>query len=134
DTALSTSAWPTAAARVRVRTARGSRLRSARAMPVPTHDGHSTEQPTRSPTRDRSWYNVSDSDTTACLATLYGPVNGGSTSPATEAVLTTWPREPGSPAAASSMRGTKARTPWVAPHRFTPSTHSQSWTLASQTI
>src|SRR5690606_5548524 len=31
------------------------------------------------------------------------------------------------------MIGTKVRTPWITPHRFTPSTHSQSLTLCSQT-
>src|SRR5262245_7092310 len=48
------------------------------------------------------------------------PMPGGEIRPATEAVLTTWP----SPCA--TRRGTKARTPWITPHRLTPSAHCQS--------
>ena len=44
----------------------------------------------------------------------------GEVSPARDAVLTTWP----SPC--SSITGTKARMPWITPHRFTPSTQVQS--------
>ena len=89
--AFSTIDAPNAAARERVGSSCG-RLRCDFAIPVATHDGHNTEQPIWSVTNDKSWCRVSDSDTTACLATLYGPINGGSISPAIEAVLITRPR------------------------------------------
>src|SRR5580765_8283863 len=54
------------------------------------------------------------------------PMPGGEISPATEAVLTTCP----SPCA--TRRGTKARTPWITPHRLTPSAHCQSPVVFSQ--
>ncbi len=46
------------------------RLRSDALMPVGTNAGHSTETPTFAPTSRRSWYSVSDSETTPCLPTL----------------------------------------------------------------
>ena len=49
--------------------------------------------------------------------------------PAIDAVLTTWPASP-----ASSMRGRKLVTPWMTPHRSTPSTHSQSFRDSSATV
>src|SRR3978361_904538 len=51
---------------------------------------------------------------------------GGDVSPAIDAVLTMWP----SPC--SSSRGVNDRMPWMTPHRFTPSTHSQLSTVVSQ--
>jgi hypothetical protein len=49
------------------------------------------------------------------------------------AVLTMWPCHCGSFFAASSIIGVKTRTPWITPHRLTPSTHSQSAMVFSHT-
>ncbi|MNN02397.1 hypothetical protein D3C81_1150560 [compost metagenome] len=91
------------------------RLRCDWLMPVGTKYGHSTEQRTCSLTRPRSWYSVSDSDTTACLDTLYTPIAGGFSKPAIDAVLTIWPWYDGSFSAAASISGVKMRTPWITP-------------------
>ncbi len=48
------------------------------------------------------------------------------------AVFTMWPRQAGSFLAAASIMGVNRRTPCTTPHRFTPSTHSQSFTEFSQ--
>src|SRR4051812_2346356 len=45
--------------------------------------------------------------------------------PATDAVFTTWPLP------RAIRRGTKLRTPWITPHRFTPTIHCQSPRLPS---
>ena len=49
-------------------------------------------------------------------------------SPAIDAVLTMWPSSP-----PASMRGRKARTPWITPQRLTPITHCQSASVCSCT-
>ena len=54
------------------------------------------------------------------------------TMPAIDAVLVTWPSKSGSAFAASSIIGTKVRTPCTTPIRLTPSTHSQSFSVCSQ--
>ena len=55
-------------------------------------------------------------------------MNGAVVRPAIEAVLTMCPSSP-----PASMRGTKARTPWITPQRFTPITHCQSASECSWT-
>src|SRR2546422_5352094 len=47
------------------------------------------------------------------------------TSPAMDAVLTTWPGS-----FCAIMRGRNASSPWTTPQRFTPSTHCQSRCVA----
>src|SRR5690606_19983912 len=89
--------------------------------------------PTWVVTSDRSWYRVSLRETTACLVTLYTPMLGGLSRPAMLAVLTMWPRQAASLLAAASIMGVNRRTPWITPHRFTPSTHCQSATVFSHT-
>src|SRR6185295_9822741 len=61
------------------------------------------------------------------------PMLGGLSRPAIDAVLTMWPSYPGSFAAAASIIGVKTRTPWTTPMTLTPSTHSQSASVFSQT-
>ena len=61
------------------------------------------------------------------------PILGGVNSPAILAVLTMWPWKFGSLLAASSIMGVNKRTPCTTPHKFTPSNHSQSATVFSQT-
>src|SRR5258708_3951737 len=68
------------------------RLRCAFAIPVGTKYGHSTEHATCCVTSERSWHSDSVSDTTACFDTLYGPIMGGLSMPAIDAVLTIYPR------------------------------------------
>src|SRR5689334_12170948 len=88
-------------------------------MFVFTHPGHSTETLTCGAVIASSWYSVSEIATTACLLALYGPMKGGATSPAIDAVFTM---------CASGCwisNGTNVRTPCTTPQRFTPRTHSQ---------
>src|SRR5579864_1116128 len=65
------------------------RLRAASAMRVGTYDGHRTVTPTPGARWASSARNVSDSATTPCLLTVYGPERGQLPSPMIDAVLTT---------------------------------------------
>ena len=57
---------------------------------------------------------------------------GALSNPAMLAVLTMWPCQPGSAAAAASIMGVKTRTPCATPMRLTPMTQSQSRAVCSQ--
>src|SRR5579871_1428152 len=100
--------------------AHAGRLRPDSWMRVRMNPGHNPDTPTGEPAARRSAYNVSEIVTTACFVALYGPRNGGDVSPATDAVLTTWP----SPC--STRRGTNTRIPCTTPHRLTPRIQRQS--------
>ena len=96
-------------------------------MPVGTYAGQSTETPMRAFASRSSWWSVSLSVTTACLLALYAPISGLETSPAADAVFTTWPSPP-----CASMSGTKLRMPWTTPIKLTPRIHFQSLRRLSQ--
>src|SRR3989338_1843082 len=132
-TALSVMAWPMRWLRVAGAASPSGRLRWLWLMPVGTKKGHSTLALIWSVTSARSWYRVSLSATTACLLTLYTPILGAFSRPAMLAVLTMWPVQAGSLAAASSIMGVNTRTPWTTPMTLTPSTHSQSLAEFSHT-
>src|SRR5215472_13127147 len=83
--------------------------------------GQTTDTPMGAPVTTNSLYIDSDSATTACLVTSYTDMNGVVVRPAIDAVLTMCPASP-----PASMRGRKARTPWMTPQRFTLMTHCQS--------
>src|SRR3990172_5287369 len=93
-------------------------------MRVFTTAGQSTDTFTLEPVRDSSWYSDSESATTACLLAQYMPSQGRACNPAPEAVFTTWHSSP-----CAIMMGTNTLTPWMTPHRLTPRTHSQSFTV-----
>src|SRR3990172_2359079 len=96
-------------------------------MRVFTTAGQRTDTFTLEPVRDSSWYSVSESATTACLLAQYMPSQGRVCNPAPEAVFTTWHSSP-----CAIMMGTNTLTPWMTPHRLTPRTHSQSFTVCCQ--
>ncbi len=93
-------------------------------MRVRTKPGQSTLTRTGEAAISRSRASTSERATTACLVATYGPISAGERSPAIDAVFTTCP----SPCA--TIPGTNARTPWMTPHRLTPSVHSQSAALS----
>ncbi len=86
---------------------------------VRMNPGHRTETLTGDPVIASSSASASDSPTTACLVAVYGLMNGNAFSPATDAVLTTWP------SCCSTSRGTNARIPLTTPQRLTPKAQSQ---------
>src|SRR3990170_3495387 len=100
------------------------RFRSDSPMRVFTTAGQSTDTFTLEPVSASSWCKDSDRATTACLLAQYIASQGRVCSPAPDAVFTTWHSSP-----CSSITGTKARIPWITPQRFTPSTHSQSFSV-----
>src|SRR5438874_7235641 len=87
------------------------RLRSDSWIRVFTKDGQRTDTFTFDPVIASSWCSVSLRATTPCFETLYGPIPGGETSPATDAVFTIWQLS-----ACLSMIGRNARRPWITPH------------------
>ena len=64
---------------------------------------------------------TSDTASTPCLATAYGPSWAGVYTAAMDAVLTTWPSSP-----EARMSGTNERMPWITPQRSTSITRCQS--------
>src|SRR5262249_36843128 len=97
------------------------RLRDERMMAVSTRPGQTTETPIGALIKRSSLYMDSESATTPCLVTSYTDMNGAVVSPAIDAVLTMWASSP-----PASMRGRKARTPWITPQRLTLMTQCQS--------
>ena len=97
-------------------------------MFVSMSPGQTTDTPIGEPVTWASLYMASESATTPCLVTSYTDMNGAVVRPAIDAVLTMWPSSP-----PASMRGRKARTPWITPHRFTLMTHCQSASVCSCT-
>ena len=89
--------------------------------PVRIIPGITTLTPTGAPIERISSRSTSDSPSTPCLATVYGPSRSTACTAAIEATFTTCPSSP-----VARMRGTNARTPWITPHRFTSSTRCHS--------
>ena len=83
--------------------------------------GQTTETPIGAPVVRNSLYIDSESAITPCFVTSYTDMNGAVVRPAMDEVLTMCASSP-----LASIRGTKARTPWMTPHRFTLMTHCQS--------
>src|SRR5690606_22976247 len=67
------------------------RLRAEVAKLVRTPAGHTTDTPTPEPSARSSFHSTSLTAITAALLALYGAMYGPVTSPAIDAVLTTWP-------------------------------------------
>ena len=89
--------------------------------------GQTTVTPTPStPRARRSAASVSDRDSTACLAALYGPFSATVVSAAMDAVLTMCP-DPW-----ATRRGTNAEIPWSTPQKSTAMIHSHSTRSNSQ--
>ena len=110
-------AWPTI----------GGRLRSLSRIRVGIQPGHRTDTPIGAPSPSRS--RCSDRGQPRRRRPSPPRTRPGSASgsrPATDAVFTMCP---GSPWA--SMRGTKARMPWITPQRSTPTTQSQSSSVSA---
>ena len=100
--------------------AQAGRFRAEVPKFVRTAPGQSTETPTCVTPRDfRLKCSVSVSAATACLDTPYGPRIPANT-PKTDEVFTRCP------ASCSRSTGMNARTPFMTPSRFTPSTQSHS--------
>ncbi len=83
--------------------------------------GITTLTPTGASNESNSARSTSESPSTPCLATVYGPSRPNAMTAAIEAVLTTCPSSPD-----ARMRGTKARIPWITPHRSMSITRCQS--------
>ena len=89
-------------------------------MFVFTMPGHTSVTPTAAPLSRRSARRPFESPTIACLVAEYGLCTGALIKPPTDDTFTTCP----SPA--RRMCGRNTWIPYTGPHRFTPTTHSQS--------
>ena len=111
---------------------------SARTIMVPAGDheipvriipGITTLTPMGASLACKSARSTSDSASTPCFETAYGPSRAGAYTAAIDAVLTTCPSSPD-----ARISGTKVRTPWMTPHRLISSTRCQSSRVSSQAL